>query len=706
MLMNNDKIRNCLSSDDKARWDTALKRDSLSQAVGILVNANLLKEAIGFCEDNNDCSMALDLAMQSKDYDHAEALAVKCNNKIKQAEILILKGQNERAAECFIQVNQFAKAAKIFMQLKSYGKAGLYYEKAMRYMDAVMCYQKAGNVAKQLEMQITAFESDLAIANGDLSAVSVSRLMAIAAAKQMLASPETAARAVEVLKEAQAAETAISDLEQAREYGKAAVCCEYAGDLRRALQNFIMAGDSAKALKLAKKFGDETTEIDTLKSLKMYFKLGQKYISLNRFDDALSALKRIDAGSETYSHALELQGDIYCKLKNYNDAILCYDSLLLTQLPNDRICRIAYKLGYSYEALGDNINAKKNYERVLEIDPNFHDIADVSARIREKVDSDPAFRNQDPLALLSPPGDQRCRPPAKNIMRTPSRSRVSTIQLGVQEVPAIGNDRYRIIEEVAHGGMGVIYKATDTLLMRTVALKVLSNKLKDNDVALEYFMREARASAALQHVNIVTIYDIGALNDGNVYIAMEYIEGKNLKQLVQQTGAFPTKFLTQIAIHACKGLQYAHDNGIIHRDIKSSNMMLAKKDKSLKILDLGLAKMVNAEEKNSTQAIGTPYYMSPEQVLGTVIDCRSDIYSLGVTLYECATGVLPFVKGDLPYKHVHEAPPPLREFNENVNPQIEAIVLKMMEKNPDDRFASCNDCINALRRIDLRSSED
>ena len=133
--------------------------------------------------------------------------------------------------------------------------------------------------------------------------------------------------------------------------------------------------------------------------------------------------------------------------------------------------------------------------------------------------------------------------------------------------------------------------------------------------------------------------------------------------------------------------------------------MLAKKDKPLKILDLGLAKMVNNEDKNSTQAIGTPYYMSPEQVLGSAIDCRSDIYSLGVTLYECATGVLPFVKGDLPYKHVHEPPPPLHDFNEKVNPQIETIVLKMMAKDPNDRFASCNDCISALRRVDIRSAD-
>lgn len=705
MPISNDKIRNRLSADDQIRWDLAVKRNNLAQAVGVLVGANLIREAIGFCNENDDPNMAIDLAIQAREYEHAEAIAVKSNNALKQAEILLLKGQTERAAECFVKLKQYAKAAKLFMQIKSYEKAGQYYEKARRFMDATMCYQKAGNKAKQLEMQIAAFESDLAIANDDLSAASVSRMMAINAAKQMLDAPESILRAVEVLKRAQALDTTIDELEQTGQYQKAAACCEGAGELRRALQNYVIASDAAKASQLAKKIGDEATELDTLRSLKLYFKLGQKLISLGRFDDALSALTLVDSNDETYSHALELRGDIFCKLKNYNDAITCYESLLLTALPNDRTCRIAYKLGYSYEAINDNENAHKNYQKVIDIDPNFHDINDASLRISQKIrDGKSAKNSRDTLALSPIETDVR-RTPSKNIMRTPSRHRVSTIRLGDQEIPAIGNERYRIIEEVAHGGMGVIYKATDTLLMRTVALKVLSNKLKDNEVALEYFMREARASAALQHINIVTIYDIGSLNDGNVYLAMEYIEGKNLKQLIQQTGAFPTKFLTQIAIHACKGLQYAHDNGIIHRDVKSSNMMLAKKDKSLKLLDLGLAKMINNEDKNSTQTIGTPYYMSPEQVLGSAIDCRSDIYSLGVTLYECATGFLPFMKGDLPYKHVHEIPQPLHNFNEKVNPQIEAIVLKMMAKNPDDRFASCNDCIAALRSVDIRSND-
>jgi serine/threonine-protein kinase len=252
--------------------------------------------------------------------------------------------------------------------------------------------------------------------------------------------------------------------------------------------------------------------------------------------------------------------------------------------------------------------------------------------------------------------------------------------------------------------MGVVYKATDQILMRTVALKVLSQKLKDNDVALEYFMREARASAALQHINIVTVYDIGAFQDGTIYLAMEFVDGKTLKQLVSSTGPFPTRFLIQLAMHTCRGLQYAHDHGIVHRDIKSSNLMLTKKDKTLKILDFGLAKVINEIEKNSTQAIGTPYYMSPEQIQGTEIDNRSDVYSLGVTLFELATGQLPFTKGDLPYKHVHEQPPMPSSINPKINPDLEQVILKMLKKAPDDRFPSCHAVIQALKAIRIESN--
>ncbi len=693
--------------------------ENIVQASAILVQAGMVEDAIALCETRGNPTEAIDVAIKFQRYEQAERIAKDHNRTQKLADIYLLQNKNEEAAEVLLSLKQYDKAAKIFFKIKQFDKAAVLYAKIGQYMNAVMCYQKSGNQTKQLEMQVRAFESELALANGDLQATSVSRTMAIYAAKVYLKDPEMRQKGLDILNKAQALEETAQELARDGENELAAICFEAGNLYEQSYRGYLSIGDFDNAYRMAQATGNTDLEIATLKKFKKFYKLGQKYIAAKRIDDALSALKQVDSNDPNYVNALELQGDIYCKQKNYSDAVTCYESLLWQQLPNEKLCRIAYKAGYSYEIMEDYDNALRHYQKVQSIDAGFHDIG---ATINSLVEKQEQLRQESMRAddietgetCDSPvrpktineadePGEKKRRSIATGQLMhsgTRSRGRISTVIIGDTEVAAIGSDRYKVVEEVAHGGMGVVYKATDTILMRTVALKVLSNKLRDNPVALEYFMREARASAQLQHINIVTVYDIGSLNDGNIYMAMEFIDGKNLKQIISQTGPFPTKFLLQVAMHACRGLQYAHENGIIHRDIKSSNMMIAKKDKTLKICDLGLAKFAS-EDRNSTQAVGTPYYMSPEQVLGNEIDRRSDIYSLGVTLFELSTGVLPFVKGDLPYKHVHEPPPAPSTFNQQINPDVEAIILKMMEKKPDDRYATCNEVMAALKAVRL-----
>lgn len=712
-------FRKKLSGDQQQKFKAAMDCENIVQASAILVQAGMVEDAISLCETRGNPTEAIDIAMKFQRYELAERIADEHNLTQKLADIYLLQNKNEEAAEVLLSLKQFDKAAKIFFKIKQFDKAAVLYAKIGQFMNAVMCYQKSGNQAKQLEMQVRAFESELALANGDLQATSVSRTMAIYAAKAYLKDPETRQKGLDILNKAQALEETAQELAREGQNELAAICFEAGNLYEQSYRGYLSIGDFENAYRMAQATGNTDLEIATLKRFKKFYKLGQKYIAARRIDDALSALKQVDSNDPNYVNALELQGDIYCKQKNYSDAVSCYESLLWQQLPSEKLCRIAYKAGYSYEILEDYDNALRHYQKVQSIDAGFHDIG---ATINSLINKQEQLR-QESMRADNLETDETCDSPVKpktlnepddfgekkrrsvatgQLMHsgTRSRGRISTVIIGDTEVAAIGSDRYKVVEEVAHGGMGVVYKATDTILMRTVALKVLSNKLRDNPVALEYFMREARASAQLQHINIVTVYDIGSLNDGNIYMAMEFIDGKNLKQIISQTGPFPTKFLLQVAMHACRGLQYAHENGIIHRDIKSSNMMIAKKDKTLKICDLGLAKFAS-DDRNSTQAVGTPYYMSPEQVLGNEIDRRSDIYSLGVTLFELSTGVLPFVKGDLPYKHVHEPPPAPSTFNQQINPDVEAIILKMMEKKPDDRYATCNDVMAALKAVRL-----
>jgi serine/threonine protein kinase len=243
--------------------------------------------------------------------------------------------------------------------------------------------------------------------------------------------------------------------------------------------------------------------------------------------------------------------------------------------------------------------------------------------------------------------------------------------------------------------MGVVYRARDTVLDRVVAYKLLSANLKGNDVAVKYFLREARAAAQMAHVNIVTVFDAGE-QDGEFFMAMEFVEGQTLKQLITRQGAFPEKLVRYIMAHVCRGLAYAHDRGLVHRDVKPGNIMLTR-DRTVKIMDFGLAKFVEEVQAQHTRAIGTPYYMSPEQILGKELDGRSDLYSLGVSMFECATGQVPFSKGDLSYHHLHTEPPSVLELNPKIGEELAGIIHKCMAKSPDDRFKSAADLASFVK---------
>jgi tetratricopeptide (TPR) repeat protein/tRNA A-37 threonylcarbamoyl transferase component Bud32 len=313
----------------------------------------------------------------------------------------------------------------------------------------------------------------------------------------------------------------------------------------------------------------------------------------------------------------------------------------------------------------------------------------------------PAAREtQEPRAIHSAPGPHSQAPAPRgqsqeqSFLRTPSALARNPEAFNPSERP-----RYEVIEEIARGGMGVVYKARDTVLNRIVAYKILSESLKNNAQAVEYFIREARAAARLNHVSIVTVFDAGH-QQGEYYMAMEYVNGRTLKDYVARQGPFPEKLVRFLLMHACRGLQYAHDSDIIHRDIKGGNMMLTNETKQLKIMDFGLAKVmteVQRDANENTRAVGTPFYMSPEQILGDELDWRSDIYSLGVTFFELTTGTVPFFKGDVTYHHVHTPPPSPRSLNPAISEHLEAIILKAMAKRPQDRFADCNEMLKALK---------
>jgi cephalosporin-C deacetylase-like acetyl esterase/predicted Ser/Thr protein kinase len=274
-------------------------------------------------------------------------------------------------------------------------------------------------------------------------------------------------------------------------------------------------------------------------------------------------------------------------------------------------------------------------------------------------------------------------------------------------LPVISKDnliagKYRIIEQIGRGGMGVVYKAEDLKLKRCVALKFLPPHFMDSPELKERFLIEAQAAAALSHPNICVIHEVGE-SEERPYIAMEYVDGETLRDKINK-GPLTAGAALEIAIQVVDGLALAHDKGIIHRDIKSANIMITGKDQA-KILDFGLAKVKEGPllTREGT-TLGTVAYMSPEQAQGEEVDHRSDIWSSGVVLYEMLSGVLPF-KGKLEasvlYSVVHEEPKPLRALKPDVPLELQRIIDQSLKKKPEDRYGSACDLLN-----DLRSSRE
>lgn len=272
--------------------------------------------------------------------------------------------------------------------------------------------------------------------------------------------------------------------------------------------------------------------------------------------------------------------------------------------------------------------------------------------------------------------------------------------------------RYEIVGELGRGAMGVVYKATDPVIGRTVAVKTIRLSTEGTGLSrpelLTRFQTEARAAGLLTHPNIVVVFDAGE-EDGLYYITMELVEGKSLQALIDSGQAFPLPRILRIMEQTCNALQFAHERNVVHRDIKPANLMLTGDD-TVKVTDFGTAKILQIGTVQQTaHVMGTPSYMSPEQVKGRAVDGRSDIFSLGVMLYEIVTGEKPFPGQNITtviYKIVNEEPVPPRQIDPTIHPGISAVVMKALAKEPDQRYQSCREMLDELKSYRLMTASN
>jgi tetratricopeptide (TPR) repeat protein len=433
-----------------------------------------------------------------------------------------------------------------------------------------------------------------------------------------------------------------------------------AGSLERAADAYEEAGELEKAAECAEQMGDLSRQAQLLEGAELYFEAGKAYAAQERTDEAIRLLQNVPPEDPRYREACAMLGSLFSAKGMNTLSIKKLEQAADGEAVSRANVEAYYGLGRQLAAAGQAERAAEIFEKILAFDYHYLDVAELLERA--KVD---ARRAGELSSLVA--------------------------------VPKGASQRYELLRELGRGGMGVVYLARDTVLEREVAYKVLPEDLRSNPNALRNFLREAKAAAQLNHPHIVTVYDAGESEHG-FYLAMEYVEGTTLKEILRQRNALPAGGVIYVLRQMAYALAFAHSKKVVHRDIKTANTMWTP-EKQVKIMDFGLAKLMEEVRNATTLVSGTPFYMSPEQTLGCNIDHRTDLYSLGVTIFELATGVLPFRKGNVPYHHVHTPPPDPRELNPRVPAPLAALILRCLEKDPANRFQSANDILAEITRI-------
>ncbi|HVH08063.1 MAG TPA: serine/threonine-protein kinase, partial [Myxococcota bacterium] len=444
------------------------------------------------------------------------------------------------------------------------------------------------------------------------------------------------------------------------QFPAAAAAFEAAFDYESAIDCYKRAGDGGRALELLEKMGRD-------------FEAGQLALERGESERAIRNLQNVDLRDPDYDEACRLLADL---VGDSDDASL--DDEKLEDAPLDT----TDSADPAEEA------AELPLERARADAAPLDSFADDSGMALERSDqtlNEDLPPHLDPNVPTPSPGDTS---------DAIAGIRLERVERAPDPPPA--ESRYELLNEIGRGGMGVVYQARDRRLGRTIALKKLPEELNDNPTAVKLFLREARAAAALNHPNIVTLFDADQ-EAGGYYITMEFLDGLPLDQILQKRGRVSPGDAIRLGTQIATGLQYAHEQGVIHRDVKTSNLFFTR-DRLVKIMDFGLAKMAQ-EVRRSAVIGGTPYYMAPEQATGDDADQRADLYAFGVTLFELLTGTLPFKDGDITWHHQNTAPPDPRTLAPDLPDAFAELVLQLLEKDPAARPGSAAEVGERLAEI-------
>ena len=597
-------------------------------------------------------------------------LAAECLEKVLAEEGTGSSGDAKKHAE---RMKLVRMTGNLFERAGRMDRAGDVLAKGGAFVPAAEIAEKAGNLQRAAELFLEGRDTERAAAAFEALGQVDRAARILAELHRDRGNGEEAARQFERAGEWMEAGDLYRSIER---FDKAGECYErfgdgaqaaemfsLSGDRERAASNYERAGRYSEAAELFALAGDTAREADLLEKASEYLRAGRIHLEAGRTEEAIGALQNVGIEDSDFAAAAALLGRIFRDREQYSLAI----AKLREALGNREIERpnldAFFCLATVHEANGDWQEAHDLYEKVLAFDYGHEDTAARLERARAQL----AQARENPAAVPGTAG-------------------------------ASVSGRYIIRGTLGRGGMGIVYKAEDTVLDRVVAFKVLPESLKENPQALKNFLREAKSAAQLNHPNIVTVYDAGE-QDGVYYIAMEYVDGNTLKDIIKRRGKIAPRGIVHVVSQMCEALAYAHEKKIVHRDVKTANTMWTK-DRKAKIMDFGLAKVIEEVRNHTTVVSGTPYYMSPEQTLGRNVDQRSDLYSLGVSVFEMATGALPFTEGNLPYHHVHTPPPRPQDLEPELPEPIARLIERCLRKDPAERYQSAREILAELRSAD------
>ncbi len=559
----------------------------------------------------------------------------------KTGTLLTRLGMHERAAKVYASMKLYALAAESSKTAGKFLEAGEYFTRANRPVEAAQLFEKAGDLVRANTMRAEYFRG---IGENEKAAQCYETIEEFMNAAELYSGAANYPKAGEMY-------------EKAGEYELAAQMYENTSGSQKAAKLYERAGNLEKAKSLYKNIGDEKNLIGTLIKEKKFIEAAEQYIKSGDTDSAIQSLQMVKASDETnYYHACVMLGDIFFGKGMFVQGMEKYKKAIGNKPLDKATVDAYYGIAVALENTGETSKAIMIYDKILAEDYNYKD----------------------------------------------TRSRIKTLKEQPQKARKIvpGTEtRYSIVKEIGRGNMGKVYEAYDTVLERRVAYKIPSLDLTHHPELVHDFLREAKSAASLNHPNIVIVYDAGKQGD-DYYIAMELIQGKTLKDVLHDKSSLTPRESIKISEQLVRALVYAHGSNLIHRDIKPGNIMITDEG-VVKLMDFGLAKIIHDTTQSATKIIGTPYYMSPEQIKGEKISFETDIYAFGVVLYEMLTGGPPFQKGDIYYHHLHTQPAAPNSIVPEIPDKLNSIVLKCLQKEPDRRYPSTSELLSAL--ISLRS---